>query len=593
MTETNDPFAHLHDEAYGESTLLPRAEYRTLIGMGGRTTIDLNGPWRFTPDLFDEGLRQRWYETDCNPPAQWDKPRDYDEDGAAFTPVPGCWTQSAPELRYFEGAAWYARSFAWHDEAPRLVLHVGAANYEARVFLNGVFLASHRGGSTPFSVELTRHLRQGENRLQIAVDNRRRPDRVPMNHFDWFNHGGLYRDVALIPLPAVFIRDLFVRLGPDGIEASATLSDPVDGIVSFLIPELGIDTEIPIVNGIGTLSLAATPALWSPDTPRLYDVSARFGDDTIQDRVGFRRIETEGERILLNGKPIYLRGMCVHEDDTILGKTSDEADIRRRFADTKALGCNFLRLAHYPHHELVARIADELGFLLWAEIPVYWAIDFANPDTYADAENQLLELIHRDRNRASVIIWGVGNENADTNARFHFMSRLAEAARAADPSRLISAACLINRDLFRIEDRLADYLDVVGLNEYFGWYEPDFAGLERLLANSRPGKPVVISETGADALAGHHGPVAEMFTEEHQAEVYRRQWEIVSRASYISGFCPWILYDYRSERRQTRYQRGFNRKGLIAEDKTTRKLAFGVLAGHYHGLIRADSGSPS
>ena len=152
---------------------------------------------------------------------------------------------------------------------------------------------------------------------------------------------------------------------------------------------------------------------------------------------------------------------------------------------------------------------------------------------------------------------------------------------------------MINRDLFRIEDRLADYLDVVGLNEYFGWYEPDFAGLERLLANSRPGKPVVISETGADALAGHHGPVAELFTEEHQAEVYRRQWEIVSRASYISGFCPWILYDYRSERRQTRYQRGFNRKGLIAEDKTTRKLAFGVLAGHYHGLIRADSGSPS
>jgi beta-glucuronidase len=214
-------------------------------------------------------------------------------------------------------------------------------------------------------------------------------------------------------------------------------------------------------------------------------------------------------------------------------------------------------------------------------VPVYWAIAFDHPDTYADAENQLLELIARDINRASIIAWGVGNENADTEARYLFMSRLAAAARAADPSRLIAAACLINRKLFTIEDRLAEHLDLIGINEYFGWYERGFEGLERLLANSRPGKPVVISEVGADALAGHHGPETELFTEEGQAEIFRRQLEIVQTAPYVQGFCPWLLYDYRTERRQTRFQRGWNRKGLIAADKTTRKLAFDVLAEAY------------
>ncbi len=237
----------------------------------------------------------------------------------------------------------------------------------------------------------------------------------------------------------------------------------------------------------------------------------------------------------------------------------------------------------------MAEIADEAGLLLWAEIPVYWAIDFANPATYADAENQLLELIARDINRASIIIWGVGNENADTDARYAFMSRLAQAARLADPSRLVGAACLINRERFAIEDRLAEHLDIIGLNEYFGWYEPDFTGLQRLLANSRPDRPVVISEVGADALAGHHGGLRELFTEECQAEIYRQQLAMIAGVPWLRGFCAWLLYDFRSERRQTRYAGGFNRKGLMAEDKATRKLAFHVLAQAYQAMAASPS----
>ena len=501
--------------------------------------------------------------------------------------MPSCWTTLRPEWKYFEGGAWYTRRIdgAPVAGAPRTVLRIGAANYQARVFLNGQCLGSHRGGSTPFFVELTAQLREVANRLQIHVDNRRLRHRVPMNHFDWFNDGGLYREVELLRLPAVFIREASLQLMRDAtlgrLAFDLRLSDTVDGEATIEVPALGLRRTLTVEAGRCSTTIEARPVPWSPADPRRYEVTFRFGDDLVRETIGFREVRTEGTALLLNGERIYLKGICVHEDDAVLGKVSTEADVRRRFADAKALGCNFLRLSHYPHHGHVAQIADELGFLLWEEIPVYWAIDFDNPETYGDACNQLLELIARGRNRASVILWGVGNENADTDSRYRFMRALAEAAKAADPTRLVGAACLINREKFCIEDRLAEHIDVIGINEYFGWYEPGFDGPRRLLQGSAPGKPVIISETGADALAGHHGAASELFTEECQAHIYARQFELIGQAPYVCGVTPWLLYDFRSERRQTVFNRGFNRKGLIAEDKRTRKLAFGVLAAGY------------
>lgn len=582
-----DPFAHLHDEDYAAPFTVPRATAEQLVAKTGRTTIPLDGDWLFATDLFDEGLRQRWFADEPVPVSQWTKPRDYDLDPQATVPVPSCWTTLRPEWSHFEGAGWYTREFTFTPcpGQERLVLYAGAANYEARVFLNGRFLASHLGGFTPFCVELTEALRPDANRLQIQVDNQRRPDRVPMHHFDWHNDGGLYREVVLLPLPAVHIRDFGIGLVPDGtfgrIMIDVTLSDPVNGEAIVDLPGLGIEHTLAVTGGRASAVIEARPALWSPEAPVLHDVSVRFGADTLHDRVGFREIRRDGRRILLNGQRLWLRGVCVHEDDVILGRASTEEDVRRRFRDARELGCNALRLAHYPHHERVARIADEEGMLLWEEIPVYWAIDFGNPATYTDAANQLAEMIRRDRNRPSVILWGVGNENADTDARYSFMSRLAAAARAADPTRLVGAACLINREAFRIEDRLAAHLDVIGLNEYFGWYEPDMEGLRRLVRNSAPDRPVVISETGADALAGHHGGERELFTEECQAAIFRDQIAEVREVDWICGFFPWLLYDFRSPRRQTRFQKGMNRKGLIAEDKATRKLAFDVIRQFY------------
>ena len=589
-TEVIDPFAHLHDEGYLSAYNRPTIGHETLMGAGERQVESLDGPWHFTLDLFDEGLRQKWFEDTPLAAPAWPKPRDYDAGQGDTLHVPACWSMHRPEWRYFEGGAWYTRIVDHQPDAgrPRTILRVGAANYQARVFLNGVYLGTHLGGSTPFCVELTGQLSTGANRLQIQVDNRRERQRVPMHHFDWFNHGGIYRETALLRLAQVFIRDASVQLVPDGsfarLAADVTLSDKVDAVVALTIAGLGISINVPVISGRGLCEFSARPELWSPATPRLYQVRFRLDGDELIETIGFREVRAHGQKILLNGQPVYLKGICVHEDDVLVGKVSTEADVRQRLADARELGCNFLRLSHYPHHEHVARIADELGFLLWEEIPVYWAIDFTDPATLADASNQLRELIRRDRNRASVILWGVGNENEDSDARLHFMRHLADTAHEADPTRLVGAACLINREKFCIQDRLADHIDVIGINEYFGWYEPDFSGLQRLLGASAPNKPVIISETGADAKAGHHVRPDEFFTEECQARVYEQQIAHLVKAPYVCGMTPWLLYDFRSERRQTMFNQGFNRKGLIAEDKMTRKLAFIVLARHYKSI---------
>ena len=450
-------------------------------------------------------------------------------------------------------------------------------------------MAMHDGASTPFSVEITDNVRR-DNRLVVAVDASRSDRRVPMSNTDWFNYGGIYRSVYLVRTPAVFIRDFFIRLVPDSTFSHVALDFTVDGCghgsAHLAVRELGLEEDVVFSGGHGHAVFDVKPELWSPAGPKLYDVSLSVGDDEVHDRVGFREIRVEGMRILLNGEDVFLKGISVHEDDIELGKTTTEESIRRTIKLVKDdLHGVFIRLAHYPHSRLFSRIADEMGVLLWEEVPVYWAIAFDDDDTLADARNQLEELILRDRNRASVIVWSVGNENPDTDERLAFMGALAARAREMDGTRCISAACLVNEVELRIEDRLSSVLDIIGLNEYYGWYKPDFSELGRLIDNSAPDRPVVISECGADARYGNHGTIDMKWTEEAQAEVYRRQVDEISRTDYIRGMTPWILYDFRAPRRQNIWQEGFNRKGLVDSDRVHRKMAFDVLAGFYESII--------
>ncbi|WP_397389976.1 glycoside hydrolase family 2 protein [Polynucleobacter sp.] len=575
-----DPYAHLNDEDYEKPFAAGRVQAANLITMAGRATVSLDGVWNFVIDPHDEGLRQRWYEIQNMSHSKDSPPLDYDDAHWQTVNVPSCWNTVRPEWFHFEGSAWYSRTFDLppSSKKDRIFLRVGAANYEARVFLNGRFMGSHQGGSTPFFIELSANLEPFNNLLQIQVENRCRADRVPMNHTDWFNYGGLYREVCLVVLPTVFIQDFHAAWINDParkeIQFEVCLSEPIDGIAQIELPELDQVFEMVLVAGKGVKKINLDFQAWSPDNPKLYEIQVSYGTDVIRDRVGFRQIRCHGDRLLLNGEDLFLRGISVHEESLPVGKVSNEQTVRDMLRHAKELNANFIRLSHYPHHELVASIADELGILLWAEIPVYWAIDFGNPDTFNDANNQLQELIRRDRNRSSIIFWGVGNENHDTDARLGFMSRLAAAARKADDTRLISAACLINRETFQIQDRLSEVLDVIGINEYFGWYEPSFEGLSQLLNNSNPTKPVVITETGADALPGLHGKHSDRYSEESQSLILETQLKMLKKAGYIRGISPWVLYDFRTERRQNSFQRGINLKGLIASDKLHKKISF-------------------
>ncbi len=589
MTDASNALDLLHDEDYDVAFNLQNLDHAGMVFSRNRECTSLDGTWTFTIDRFDTGLRQHWYR-DCHLPIEGRaSPWDYDVQNGETIEVPSCWNFSRPEYFHYEGSAWFGRRFTHQQdlENERIMLRIGAAHYDTKVFLNGDFLGNHYGGSTPFFVELTEHL-QDENWLFLCINNERTLDRVPMRHCDWFNYGGVIREVEVFRLPRVFIKDFFVYLVPDGryrtIKASVALSDPVNGDCRLEIPELAIDSSLPIRAGEGSITLEASPELWSPESPRLHDVHVSFGDDRIEDKVGFREIRREGQAILLNGEEIKLRGICAHEDDRDRGRVTDDADIRQRFAHAKELGANFMRLAHYPHHERAAEIADEVGLLLWEEIPVYWSIAFDNEATFKDADNQLRELILRDRNRASVIAWGVGNENADTDDRLNFMRKLTGTARSLDASRLVAAACLVNQKAKKIEDRLAAYLDLVGINEYYGWYEPDVEDLAEIGQNYDLDRPLIITETGADAPAGRRSNRRDLFSEDQMLACYEDQFNTIVDVKAIKGFCPWILYDFRTERRKNSFQNGYNRKGLVDADKETKKLAFDALKEFYRNV---------
>lgn len=608
----------IHLENYTDQYEVSRATSHTMIFDGGRKKESLNGEWHYAVDQYDTCLRQRWFREVYFDGDGNSLPIDYSFDQWPLMKLPCSWNVFAPEYSIYDGSMVFTRKFSYKPSGTgeggiareRVFLKIGAVNYIGRVFLNGNYIGMHRGGSTPFYFEITDFLK-AENRILIAADSTRRPEQVPTENTDWFNYGGIYRDIELIRVPAVFIKQFRISLVPGqftdvGESCSRTdktsknykgvikikLSEKSDSKVVVKIEELGVSLEVDVKAGEGQLEfeLGTGLALWTPEMPKLYEVEAVLLDggqnilDKVSDEVGFRDIQVRGREILLNGEPVFLRGISCHEESVQNGKALTDEERIQNLQLAKELGCNFMRVAHYPHHENMAKLADRMGMLLWEEIPVYWAIQFERQKTYKDAENQLAELINRDWNRASVIIWSVGNENADTDERLAFMSRLAEFAHKEDETRLVSAACLVDGERNIIADRLADYLDVIGINEYCGWYTPDFSKLPELMENSNPSKPVIITEFGADALPEHHGTVSDKGTEECQADVYEKQIATLRRIDYVKGMTPWILYDFRCPRRTSVLQKYYNRKGLLSADKNYRKMAFRILQKFYQEL---------
>ena len=339
---------------------------------------------------------------------------------------------------------------------------------------------------------------------------------------------------------------------------------------------------------------------WSPEHPRLYGVEWQVGGDLVRDEVGFRTIEVRGTEILLNGRPIYLRGISMHaeaprsypgEPDSKPGRAATDADARLMLGRAKALGGNFVRMAHYPYPVSYAEEADRLGLLLWEEIPVYWAIHWQNPDTFQAAKGQLDEMIRRDRNRASIAMWSMSNETPISADRTEFIGRLTAEARKDDPTRLITSAMLTPMQkagdghlVATLDDPLGKYLDVLGQNEYIGWYTAKSDDAPSVEWKDPLGKPVIVSEFGGDARAGRHGTADDRWTEEYQAHLFEQQLQMIVKVPFIDGLTPWVLVDFRSPTRQAPgIQDGYNRKGLLSPEGE-KKLAYEVLHKRYEAL---------
>jgi len=573
-----------------------------ITNVEGRHTIDLNGRWQTIIDPYETGYYDYRYLPSTDGYFKNAKPKspsdlvEYDFDTSAQLNVPGDWNSQDQKLLFYEGTVWYKKSFDYRKkEQTRIFVYFGAANYLADVYLNGQKLGRHEGGFTPFNFEITPLVREKDNFLIVKVDNKRRRDAVPTLITDWWNYGGLTRDVSLVEVPSTFIQDYFLQLkkgSMDEIAGWVKLSGAsASKGISIEIPEVNVKRVVTTdANGYAPVSFKARLKLWSPENPKLYQVKLATGSEAVNDRIGFRSIETRGTEILLNQKPIFLRGICIHEESPLRGgRAFSEDDARQLLTWAKELGCNFVRLAHYPHNEHMTRLADEMGIMVWSEIPVYWTILWENAETFANARNQIDESITRDKNKASIILWSVANETPLGEARLKFVKGLIDHARTMDSTRLLTAANerhYADANTQMVDDPLGEYLDVLGCNEYVGWYDGLPEKADHLTWKIAENKPLIISEFGGDALFGYHGDKAVRFTEEYQKDLYDHQIAMLRKIPSLRGMSPWILTDFRSPRRPLpRIQDFYNRKGLISS-RGERKQAFYVLQNFYRQLMK-------
>jgi beta-glucuronidase len=564
-----------------------------LVDVDHRTTTSLNGNWHYLVDAgglnlygLDGIVRDKTYAQDRHPVLVGERAgsQEYDFATAPTLKVPGDWNTQQPTLFRFEGVVWYEREFAHvRQDGMRTYLHIGAANYRSYLWVNGKRICQHEGGFTPFDCEVTGAVLDGKNSVVIAVDSTRQADGIPSPSYDWFNYGGITRDVSLLDVPTQFMDDYDIHLSKgatDELSGYVHVEGAGSGVpVRLQVAEAGLDvTSTTDEKGKAAFRVTAKNlALWSPENPKLYRVNLTAGADQLTDEIGFRTLRVEGTRILLNGKPIFLRGVCVHAEAMQRpGIVNSDADVEAIFASLHDLHANFARLVHYPHDERMTRAADKNGILIWSEIPVWQQVAYSNPKTFALARTLLRDMVRRDRNKASVIIWSVANETPDRQDRTEFLSMLAEEARALDPTRLIAAAFLQPNTEGKnkvLTDPLAAALDVVGQNEYIGWYSyvPSVA---ESISFTLPQKPVIISEFGAEAKSGNHASAEHRWTEDFQLDFYKHNFNMLANIPQIRGYAPWVLKDFRSPNRNIpALQDGFNRKGLISEDGE-RKLSF-------------------
>lgn len=636
-----------------------------LMNASARDYRSLNGKWHYVLDeagmSYNYITTGRYFDHEVMYPEIGRNLLEISFDSRKQLQVPGDWNSQRPELDRYRSRVLYHKIVDIQPRSDqRYFLHFGGANYTTDLFVNNQLVGRHIGGYTAFNFDITDYVKAGENTIIVRVNALLDETTIPtMRTSDFWKYGGLTRDVGLITVPETHISQYHVYLDDHQkgeIKGWVQLAGKQAGgqSVTVAIPEAGLQRAVKTNRaGRATFSFNSNNLqLWSPSSPKLYDVNITLNKNTLKDRIGFRTISTDGLNIVLNGEPIQLRGISMHEETTLHpGLSTSREDVLAQFELVKELNANFVRLAHYPHSEHAVRLADEMGLLLWSEVPIVSLIDWENADTLAVAKSQISENIARDRNRAAIIMWSIANESfPQSDARLAFLTELAATARALDDSgRPLVSALLGSHEEFKaisqhllpeilrhpkldeqarqrlmtmikssgkqlsgaeqksvmaeeipvvISDPLGKVVDIVGYNQYFGWYyskslaeafgvdeglmrDAMIAVMPKLRFSNTFDKPMIISEFGAGALQGLRSKEGLLWSEDYQARVFRAQLNMLDKSPYIQGYSPWVLKDFRSHLRELNgIQDTWNRKGLVSETGK-KKLAFSVLAEHY------------
>ena len=629
------------------------AKPSNLIGwIDNREYLSLNGQWKYIVDPMNNGLPETSFFGGF-PENKTQKDGyeliEYNFDQADVINVPGAWNEQKDELFFYQGSIWLFKKFNFNIDPNKLNhLYIGASNFSTKIFLNGERVGQFNSGYTAFNFDISDYLIDGENVLLVQINANLSENSVPTKKTDWWPYGGLVGDVLIVNTPKIFIENAYVQISDlqkKQLNFRAKLNLNKNMNIKLIIDELNLQRSFTTnKNGeIDEFIKFKNIDLWSPENPKLYNVTVKIEGDEIVDQIGFREIKTKGKQIFLNGTPIKFKGISMHAEPIgEKGVAFSRAHFESLVTTSKDLNINFIRAAHYPYTRHMAKVCDELGIMLWEEIPVYWNINWTNKQTKEDALNMLSNLVTRDWNRASVVVWSLGNETPFSKDRMTFMNDLKDRLGELDVSRLKSAAILSGdaqtfsklisiiakvglekKDLtakeryifeeivknvpvpvekllpfeININDPLANELDLIAYNEYFGWYYTSFFSAQigiresllreimfelmpSFIIRSEFNKPIHISEFGAGAKHSFK-KTNQVWSEEYQAKVYLKQLEMLKSNPQVQGISPWILKDFRSMMRPlNNVQDFYNRKGLIDENGN-KKQAFSVLSNFY------------
>jgi beta-glucuronidase len=561
-----------------------------------RQLLDLAGIWELRFDSADLGREQGWI---------------HGFDHSQPLAVPASWNEQVADALTNLGPAWYQTQFTlpWGWETRQIALRFASVNYLAEVWLNGVELGQHVGGHVPFAFEVTPHLQPGLNRIVVRVDGRLNPHQVPVGgsgqnyerwdpprqypdvSFDYFPYCGIQRTVQLVATPVGGLDDLTVMTDLDGevgivqVKLQRSATTPVTA--HLRLHGHGSDTNASSDFTTDTTLTLRVPqaALWSPQTPNLYQLTVELTQnnqpfDSYSLAVGIRTITVVGDQLLLNGEPLELRGFGRHEDFPVVGRGFVPAVAIKDLALMEWCGANSFRTTHYPYAEETLKLADQLGFLVIDEIPAVGLIFNDLPEAIAErlrlCRQMIGEMIARDKNHPSVIAWCIANEpRSHQPTAVTFFRELYELCKTLDPTR----PATVVSDLGVHEESFA-FLDLVCVNRYYGWYTEQGqldAAQRRLseeldLLHTTFGKPLLLSEFGADAIAGMHAQPPEMWTEEYQAEMIRRYLAVVRSKPYIVGQHIWNLCDFKTGQGVMRAG-AVNHKGIFTRDRRPKLAA--------------------